>query len=112
LQNAPKWTGAAGATYEVPVGTGTMTANVQYRFNSAKYYTNVLNTKRSQIQPIHFVDANLDWTPENEKWTVGLWARNLFDKRYVSVAFDSPGALALVGYHPPREWGASFKYHL
>jgi len=111
LQNAPKWTANAGATYEFAAGSGTMAAHVNYRFNSSKYYTNVLNTKRSQIQPIHFVDANLDWTPESEKWSVGLWARNLFDKRYVSVAFDSPGALALVGYHPPREWGATIKYH-
>lgn len=111
LQNAPKWTATAGVTADFQVGEGLMTASVRYRYNSSKYYTNVLNTARSQIQPIHFVDANLDWSPASERWSIGAWAKNLFDERYVSVAFDSPGALALVGYHNPREYGVSFKYH-
>ena len=111
LQNAPKWTATAGFVADFQAGDGTMTASVQYRYNSSKFYTNVLNTARSKIQAIHFVDANLDWSPSSERWSIGLWARNLLDDRYVSVAFDSPGALALVGYHPPREYGVSFKYH-
>ena len=111
LQNAPEWSATAGASYDLEVGDGLMNFSVNYRYNSKKYYTNVLNTPRSEIQPIHFVDANISWTPANERWQASLWARNLLDERYVSVAFDSPGALALVGYHPPREWGASFKYN-
>ena len=111
LQNAPEWTSTASINYEMSVAGGTLTSNLAYRYNSSKYYTNVLNTQRSKIQPIKFVDANVDWTPSSEQYTLSLWARNLLDERYVSVAFDSPGALALVGYHPPREWGASFKYH-
>ena len=82
---------------------------MQYRYSDEKYYTNILNTPRSEIQATHFVDANIDWTPDSERFTLSLWARNLLDKRYISVAYDSPGYAALVGYHPPREVGMSVK---
>ena len=111
LQNAPEWTSTASVNYAGELGGGTLNTNLAVRYNSEKFYTNVLNTKRSEIQPITFVDANIDWTPASEQYTLSLWARNLLDKRYVSVAFDSPGALALVGYHPPREVGVSMKFH-
>lgn len=110
LQNAPKWSGTAGATYEFALGSGTAKARVQYNYVGKKYLTAVNNTGRSEIQPTHVVDANLDWTPEHEQWTIGLWARNLFDNRYIASVYDAPGTLGLTNYAPPREWGASFKY--
>lgn len=110
LQNAPEWGASASATYELPVGPGTMAATVTYRYQDTKYYTAILNTPRSEIQATHFVDANLDWTPNDDRWTASVWVRNLMDERYISVSYDSPGYAALVGYHPPREAGVSMSY--
>ena len=110
LQNAPEWGGNVSATYETSVGSGNLLATLQYRYSDSKYYTNILNTPRSYIQATHFVDANIDWMPASEEWAVSLWARNLADERYVSVAYDSPGYAALVGYYPPREYGVTLKF--
>ena len=105
LQNAPEWGGSISAIYEAQVGPGTMTSNIGVRYQDTKYYTAILNTPRSEIQATTFVDASVDWTPDSDQWTISLWARNLADKRYISVSYDSPGYAALVGYHNPREVG-------
>jgi iron complex outermembrane receptor protein len=110
LQNAPKWSATLGFTYAFTAGPGTMQLGMQYKYVSGKFNSNVLNTPRSYIQPTNLVDANIDWSPDNERWTISFWGRNLFDKRYIDVSYDSPGYFALVGYAPPREYGVSFKY--
>lgn len=110
LQNAPEWGGSISATYEAQVGPGTMTSNIGVRYQDTKYYTAILNTPRSEIQATTFVDASVDWTPDSDQWTISLWARNLADKRYISVSYDSPGYAALVGYHNPREVGGTFTF--
>ena len=109
LQNAPKWAGTAGATYKFPVASGTMTANVLYTYTGKKYNTSLLNTPRSTIQPTSYVNANLEWSPEGERWTIGLWGRNIFDNRYVASVYDAPGVFAIVNYAAPREYGATLK---
>ncbi|WP_380876643.1 TonB-dependent receptor [Sphingomonas sp. DBB INV C78] len=109
LQNAPKWAAAAGATYEFDVGQGSVRANVLYSYTSEKLLTSIVDTPRARVQPTHLVNANLDWMPTGETFTVGLWARNLLDNRYIASVFDSPGTLGLTNYAPPREYGASVK---
>jgi iron complex outermembrane recepter protein len=108
LQNAPKWTGSAGATYTIPVGDGAIRANVLYSYTSEKLLTSIVDVPRARIQPTHIVNGNLDWT-FMERFTIGVWGRNLFDNRYIASVFDSPGTLGLVNYAPPREYGVSAK---
>lgn len=110
LQNAPKWTANAGFTYSFPTGPGETTIGAQYKYVSAKYNTSLVNSPRSRIQPTHIVDAHLDWMPDSERWSIGIWGRNLFDNRYIASVFDAPGVFGLVSYAAPREYGASFKY--
>ncbi|MFA7585485.1 MAG: TonB-dependent receptor [Novosphingobium sp.] len=111
LQNAPKWAGAAGATYEFRAGSGKATVSINYNYTGKKYNTSLLNTPRATVQPTHYVNGNIEWSPESEKWSIGLWGRNLFDNRYISSVYDAPGVYGLVNYAPPREFGATFKYN-
>jgi len=110
LQNAPKWSGAMSAEYIVPVGPGDLRANVQYTFQSEKLLSSIEDVARARVQPMKYVNANLDYKPSDSGLTIGLWARNLFDKRYINSVLDLPGTLGLTQYAPPREYGLSLKY--
>ncbi len=109
MQNAPKWSATASANYEFALGDGMARANVSYSYVGQKYLTAVVNVPRTNIQPTHLVDANLDWTPSSDKWSIGLWARNLFDNRYMGSVYDSFGFNGWAAYTPPREYGVTFK---
>lgn len=111
LQNAPKWNATFGANFVIPLGNGAdLVSDVSYTYTSSKYYTAILDTPRSKIQPTHLVDASLTYKPDGGSWSVGLWATNLLDSRYMSTVFDSPGYAGLAGYAPPRQWGGSVSF--
>jgi iron complex outermembrane receptor protein len=109
LQNAPRWSATAGFSYELPSGPGHTRVGMQYRFTGSKFNNALNDTPRSFIQPTHYVDANIDWKPTTGNWSIGLWGRNLLDKRYLASVVDAPGILGLASYAPPREYGATLK---
>jgi iron complex outermembrane recepter protein len=111
LQNSPKWSGTAGATYEFALASGTMKANVLYTYTSKKFLQGLTNAPTVEIQPTHYIHGNLSWTPESERWSVDLWVKNLADKRYLEAATLNPGLFAHAAYAPPREYGVSFRYN-
>lgn len=112
LQNAPKWAATLGANYTLNLSGGSkVVADVSYQYTSKKYYTAILDTPRSEIQPTHYVDALLTWHAPGDQVQIGLWGKNLLDKRYISTSYDSPGYAAIVGYAPPRQYGASVTYN-
>jgi len=112
LQNAPKWNASFGANFVIPLGNGAdLVSDVSYTYTSSKYYTAILDTPRSKIQPTHLVDATLTYKPDGAAWSLGLWATNLLDSRYLSTVFDSPGYAGLAGYAPPRQFGASASFN-
>ncbi|WP_299309037.1 TonB-dependent receptor [uncultured Croceicoccus sp.] len=111
LQNAPKWSATAGVNFVIPVGGGAeVVTDALYSYTSEKYYTAILNTPRSTIQPIHLVDASITYSPDSRAWSLSAWAQNLLDSRYIATVFDSPGYGGLAGYAPPRQYGVSLRY--
>lgn len=110
LQNAPKWTASTNASYEFPIASGTGRINVQYTYSSEKLLTSIVDTARARVQPTNLVNGNLDWSPDGNKFTIGIWGKNLFDNRYLASVFDAPGTLGLANYAPPREFGVSASY--
>jgi|GEM_PF-531818 len=109
LQNAPKWTSSVAANYEFPVGSMDGRLRVQYNYQSDKLLSNILDTARSQVQAQHIVNANAD-LKVNESLTIGVYATNLFDNRYINAANDFPGLLGPVSYAPPRMYGIKAGY--
>ncbi|MDE2597143.1 MAG: TonB-dependent receptor [Sphingomonadales bacterium] len=109
LQNAPKWSGSLGASYETPLAEGIAARfAVNYSFTSEKLLTSILDVARARVQPQHLVNANFD-IKLHDRFTVGVWATNLFDQRYINSVFDAPGTLGLTNYAPPRMFGVSLK---
>jgi iron complex outermembrane receptor protein len=112
LQNAPKWNATFGANFVLPLGNGAeLVTDVNYTYTASKYYTAILDTQRSQIQPTHMVDGTLTYRPDGAAWSIGLWGTNLLDSRYLSTVYDSPGYAGLAGYAPPRQYGASASFN-
>mgnify|MGYP001472107961 CR=1 FL=1 len=109
LQNAPKWAATLGGSYEFPLG-GELSGRlgVNYSYTSEKLLTSIIDTPRARVQPQHLVNGNFD-IKLSERYSIGVWATNLFDNRYINSVFDAPGTLGLVNYAPPRMFGGSIK---
>jgi iron complex outermembrane receptor protein len=108
LQNAPKYTAVLGASYEIPLGENKLQLNATYKYTSSKYLTAIDNANRSWIQPTHLVDANAEFFYQ-DRFSISLWGKNIFDKRYIQSVYDNFGYGALVSYQNPREYGVTLK---
>ena len=89
LSLAPMWSGSLSATYEQPLFSDLVARwNVSSKSNS-KYNTG------SDLNPVKvqggytLVNARVGVGPRNGRWSVELWAQNLFDQDYYQVAFDA-----------------------
>ncbi len=113
LQDAPEWTANIGFNYNLPlqIGPGSLEFGMQYKFSDTKFNTAIDNSPRSKIQKTNITDAHIEWTHQSQRWSVELWGRNIFDKRYIASVIDVPPVFANVNYAAPREWGASIKYN-
>ncbi|MBU6266483.1 MAG: TonB-dependent receptor [Sphingomonadales bacterium] len=108
LQNAPHWAGTIGVNWSAPLPSGSkIVTDVAYMYTGKKFYTAITDTPRSTVQATSLVDGTITWHAADDRFTLGLWVKNLFDKHYISTVYDSPGYMGLVGYAPPRQFGAS-----
>lgn len=113
LQNAPKWTGYFGLTWRGDVAGGSLavTPSVSYRdsYSQFEFPNPVLDQDAFAL-----VDLSVVWTDPSNKWTVGLYGKNLTDEEYRVGAYNFEGAAyndSLIGYYgPPRTVTASLQY--
>jgi iron complex outermembrane receptor protein len=111
LQNAPRWASTLGLNYTYRMGSGArIVADASWMYTAKKFYTAVTDTPRSTVQPTYYIDALLTYYGPDDRYSIGLWGKNLLDKRYISTVYDSPGYMGLVGYAPPRQFGVSASY--
>jgi iron complex outermembrane recepter protein len=87
---APYWSSSASVTYERGVG-----ANLLARFSIAAKYMSEHNTgsdldDEKQQDAYTLVNARVGIGSRDRRWSVELWAQNLFDTEYVQVGFDAP----------------------
>lgn len=110
LMNSPEWNASASISYEVPVGPGKATLFVQDNYTSPKY-TNFTNFPQERTEHINLVNATLSWAPDDERWSIGIWGRNIFDETYFSQKLYLPGTFSLASIGAPREYGVDFRYN-
>jgi iron complex outermembrane receptor protein len=103
LNNAPKWTYSAAINYERPITDSLkLDASVNMTYKSDVFFT---VGDRKTVQPGYsIVNATLGFGAEDDKWRVGVFARNLFDQNYVvqiapNIGDNRTGAGLVVGYH-------------
>ena len=85
-------------------------ADASWLYTAKKFYTAVTDTPRSTVQPTYYLDALLTYYGPDDRYSIGLWGKNLLDKRYISTVYDSPGYMGIVGFAPPRQFGVTAGY--
>jgi Outer membrane receptor proteins, mostly Fe transport len=105
LQNAPEWTGYLGLTWlgNVAGGELAVTPSVSYRDDYSQFeFPNPILDQ----QAFTLVDLSVVWTDPTDRWTLGLYGKNLTDEEYRVGGYNFPGALfdnSVIGYYgPPR----------
>ena len=105
LPNSPKFAANAGADYSVDLPYGRFDFDANYAFTGSFRWNpdNVLRQKSYSL-----VDASLTYRlPDNDRWALRLWGKNILGKKYaISAAeisgapgfFYGPGAPATYGF--------------
>ena len=112
LQNAPEWTGYLGLTWigDVAGGALAVTPSVTYRGDSSMFeFPNPILDQ----QAYSLVNLSIVWTDPTDRFTLGLYGKNLTDEEYRVGGYNFPGALfnnSIIGYYgPPQTVTASLK---
>ena len=96
IQNTPKWTLSGTLDYATPIGNGDLSASttVSYRSKTFQFET----PSPFLDQPGYALwDASLVWTSANDRYTIGLHAKNITDKEYRTSGYQFLTSNALTG---------------
>jgi iron complex outermembrane recepter protein len=87
---APLWSGAASATYQVPLTAAVaLRATLSEKYNSS--YNTGSNLDPRKLQGAYgLLNGRFGLVAPDDKWAVEIWGANLADKYYYQVAFDAP----------------------
>ncbi|WP_091740909.1 TonB-dependent receptor [Phenylobacterium immobile] len=88
LSLAPKHSASAAVTYETPVGT-----SLKALFNLGGKYVSAYNTGSDLFPPKNqrgftVFNGRVGFGSDDERWMFEFWGQNLFNKKYVQVAFN------------------------
>jgi iron complex outermembrane receptor protein len=87
IQNTPKWTLSGTLDYGVPVATGFLNASTTVSYRSKTFQFE--SPSPFLDQPGYALwDASLVWTSDDDRYTVGVHAKNIADKRYITSGYQ------------------------
>lgn len=105
FQNTPEFVINANFTWSMDVGGGRLGITPAVALRSAQSMFEIPNALLDQPATV-LVDASVNWTSADERFTLGVHGRNLTDERYRVGGYNFPGALfgnSIIGYYgPPR----------
>ncbi len=87
IQNTPKWTLSGTLDYTMPVMGGELSAitTLSYRSKTFQFET----PSPFLDQPGYALwDASLVWRSPNQRYTIGLHARNILDEQYITSGYQ------------------------
>ena len=108
LPFTPRFTANIGATYTAPVGESALVLNVNNAYNSgyAAEPDNVLRQKSFNL-----LNASATFNGPGDSWSIGVFGRNLLNKRVVSQLSSIAFVGAIADYaNPPRTYGVTLRY--
>ena len=91
ISNAPKWTATTSLTWTPPIGGSGLRAlfYVDARYMS-KYNTGSdLDIEKTQ-KAFGVVNGRIGLHGPDDAWGIEFWGQNLFNKKFIQVAFDAP----------------------
>ena len=107
LFNAPEWSGRTWVEYRTQIGAaGAWSLSLEALMQSTVYFT-AINDPIERQGPYGLVNANVTVRPR-QRWSIGIFARNLTDTDYVTGTSSSP--LPAVAARPGerRRFGVQF----
>jgi iron complex outermembrane receptor protein len=86
---APEWTfsGLARYTYPSDVFGGKLAIQGSGSYQSAVWH-NLNNFDANRLPGYFLADARISWTSADDRYTLAVFGKNVFDKRYETVGFD------------------------
>jgi len=110
--NAPRWSGNVLGRYNQPIGSGTVSLQLDGNYMTS-FWFNLANTPVVQQKGYGIGNVRLFYTPNNAKWEVGASLENVANKHYGVMGFDNTGINGLAQLYPgnPRWWKAHVLYH-
>lgn len=109
LPYSPEFMGSITANYRFPMLTGESRVTLQVNHNGERW-GNFSQAPSELIDSVTLVNASLEWSPADGKWTVAAWARNLLNEKYTSLALDAPPLFTEGLLGNPREYGLDLRY--
>ncbi|MFO1376888.1 MAG: TonB-dependent receptor [Steroidobacteraceae bacterium] len=108
---SPKWKLGASGTYRWNLGaSGTMGLNASVNYQS-KGQISVFNSIYSQMNAHALVDASLNWTEEEGRYSVTLWGKNLTNKKYRIGSNPVAGLWNMTNWGNPMTYGVEVGVH-
>jgi iron complex outermembrane recepter protein len=103
---APDWIIETGYTHNVPLGSATLRAHINWRWES-DWWADYVHNKGTEQTASNKGDASL--TYDASSWTAGLWIKNMTNKAVIAAtaAAGIPGP-ATAYLEDPRTLGARF----
>ncbi len=103
FQNTPETTASLNLRYDYPVDSGNLAllAGIAYRSETTQFeIPNPLTNQGS----FTLFDLSAIWTSADDRYELGVYARNVFDEEYIAAAYDFPTvANSVIGFYgPPR----------
>lgn len=103
---APRWDLTAGFTKDFTAGSGTVSVNGSVNYRSS-VFVQLLNVPYSYRPAMTLVDGSIKWTPDDERYEVTLWGKNLTNQ--VEILNHLPVGNLFGIYHVtnPRTYGVT-----
>ena len=103
---SPDWVIQAGFTHNIPVGSATLRAHLNWRYES-QWWADYVHNKGTEQSPDSKVDLSL--TYDANRWTVGAWVKNVANNAVIAAtaAAGVPGP-ATAYLEDPRTYGLRF----
>ena len=86
VQNTPKWTASGTLAYSAPVGDGDISFGTTLSYRSKTYQFEIPNPYIDQ-KGFALWDASLVYTAPDDRWSIGLFGKNLTNKKYKTSGY-------------------------
>jgi iron complex outermembrane receptor protein len=96
VQNTPAWTASATLAYMTPIGAGRLNLGTTVSYRSSTTQFEIPNPYIDQ-SGYALVDASLVYTAPDDRWSIGLYGKNLFDKEYKTSGYSFIAGNATTG---------------
>ena len=96
VQNTPKWTFSQSTTYSTPIGAGDLDLTQTVAYRSKTFQFEVPNPFIDQ-EGYAILDASIVYRAPGNRWSLGLYGKNLTDKQYKTSGYNFMSANATTG---------------